>query len=96
METMDLGLAARVTALESRAKQIEILLAEVFGKFSASVDHDSDSFRLSLHDLCEKYKYDPEETDAGRRAAGLMLLRIIDAHKGKACDWEDSTQVPHS
>lgn len=93
---MSFELDARITALERRAERVEILLAEIFGQFSASVEHDAESFTAGLHDLCRRYPFDPDEADAGRRDAGIVLLRFFDAYKGKACDWDRATQLPHS
>jgi hypothetical protein len=93
---MSFELDARVTALEARAEAVEILLAEVFGQFSASVDHDAASFQAGLHELCRRYRIDPEEADAGRRDAAVVLLRIMDAYKGKVCDWDRATQLQRS
>lgn len=93
---MSFELDARVTALEARAEAVEILLAELFGQFSASIEHDVDSFRAGLDGLCRKYRIDDEEADAGRRDAAVVLLRVIDAYKGKVCDWDRATQLRHS
>lgn len=93
---MSFELDARVAALESRAETTEVLLAEIFGHFSASIEHDVDGFNARLNDLCRKYKYDPEEADAGRRDAAVLLLRLIDAYNGQPCDWDRATQLSHS
>lgn len=93
---MSFELDARVAALEARAEAVEIVLAEMFGHFIASTEHDAASFQAGLDDLCRKYRFDDEEADAGRRDAAIVLLRVSDAYKGKACDWDRATQLSHS
>ncbi len=93
---MSFELDARITALERRAEKVEILLAEIFGQFSASIEHDVGSFTAGLNDLGRRYAYDPSEADAGRRDAGIVLKRFRDAYEGNACDWDRATQLPHS
>lgn len=77
-------LLARLEALERRADAVERIAAEIFGQFSAAVEHDVVGFRSGLGDLARRYTFLDDESDPGRRAAGLFLERIMDAYEGRS------------
>jgi hypothetical protein len=81
---MSIGLQLRIDALEARATAVEILTAEIFAQLFAAVEVNQGSFEAGLMDLARKYRFDEDESDPGRRAAGLQLSRILDAWHGRA------------
>ncbi|WP_438852475.1 hypothetical protein [Brevundimonas nasdae] len=75
---------ARIEALERRADAVERIAAELFGHFSAATDHNLADFRSGLGDLARRYSFVDDESDPGRRAAGLFLERVMDAYEGRS------------